>query len=433
MGPGRSVGAGVLLVLALGLLAPPAEGQETVGYVDWLNRRIDDAVAARLNQRGISKQVEAPSLAASSTTLVDHASFADVLGVAFNPPTFPRANAGEPEASSQTFSLTPYAVLSAVAGVSPDDPFFYEEKRLWRSVAVNLGFEDEEADAAGGEDATGRTLVAGLKVKVWNPREVDRGDPGLVRLRSRLGVAAGEVAGLTRSVRDTLFFRLAEPLGIDTASASAKVAFVSRLGNAGVFQSYLALLGEEGRRVVLEMIDEHVDAVVALREQARELVAELRGEPQLSLQVQSRTRDMGRDEVRVGLAFDLGLTSRLHWTLNGGATFVGGAGPGESGEGANLATEISFQLRPGTLEGPDPIRLGMALEGELFDGAKPVWNLQGRLVIPLVEGISLPVTAIWSNRPVLVDGDELVDGGDLLGRLGLAVDTSRLLLAMSGR
>lgn len=401
-----------------------ARAQGSLGYVDWLNRRIDEAVTARLNQRGTAKQAEAPSTAASSTTLVDHASFADALGISFNPAVFPRREDGEAEATSQSFSLTPYAILAALRGTSPTDPFLYEESRAWRRLSISVGFEDE--DGGDGAPNAGRTLLTALKLKLWSPREVDPGDPRIGPLRGQLGLAAGSIAALDGEIQDTLISRLTVPLGLATSmSQTQRAQFINRLANPQVFQAYLALLGEEGQRVILELIEDHVDAAVGLRQQTRQLVAELRGQPQLSLDVQSRTRATGGDEIVLGLALDLGLTDQLHWTLNGGAKFVGEADSISSAEGANVATELAFQLRPPSMAGPDPIALGIAVEGEVFDGRKPIWKVQGRLTIPVLEGISFPVTATWSNR------SELVDDDDLFGRVALAIDTSRFLLALS--
>ena len=69
----------LLAVAVLTLLPTPVDAQ---AWPVWLNDRMDEAVAARLAQRGSGRQVEAPSIARGSTALVDHASFADLVGMA---------------------------------------------------------------------------------------------------------------------------------------------------------------------------------------------------------------------------------------------------------------------------------------------------------------------------------------------------------------
>ncbi|HSH74366.1 MAG TPA: hypothetical protein VLA09_01585, partial [Longimicrobiales bacterium] len=126
-GVGGWTGRALFGLLLVGLTAPPAYGQATSqDFVTWLNSTVDHIVATRLEQTSSSHQVEAPSALPSSTSLVDNASVSDLIGLALAPPTFPRADAGQAEATSQAFTISPYAILAALTGRDPNDPYFYQ-------------------------------------------------------------------------------------------------------------------------------------------------------------------------------------------------------------------------------------------------------------------------------------------------------------------
>ena len=76
---------------------------------------------------------------------------------------------------------------------------------------------------------------------------------------------------------------------------------------------------------------------------------------------------------------------------------------------------------------PDPLALDLAFEGLFIEAEENTWRLQGKLTVPLMEGISLPVSVTWANRT------ELVEGEHTIGRVGLSVDTSRLLSALESQ
>jgi hypothetical protein len=59
-----------------------------------------------------------------------------------------------------------------------------------------------------------------------------------------------------------------------------------------------------------------------------------------------------------------------------------------------------------------------------MESATPTWRLQGKLAVPILEGVTLPVSVTWASR------DDLVMESDVFGRVGFTVDTSRLLAAV---
>jgi len=119
---------------------------------------------------------------------------------------------------------------------------------------------------------------------------------------------------------------------------------------------------------------------------------------------------------------DLGLTSRVTLMLNSALTFVDT--PGDDPWGGTAATGLEFALGSDRTTGPDPLTLDLAFEGQLLQSQDATWRLQAKLMVPLLEGVSLPISATWSSR------SEALEEAHVLGRLGLAVDTARLLCAL---
>jgi hypothetical protein len=375
---------------------------------------VDEVVAARLAQRGSGRQAEAPSIARGSTALVNHAAFADLVGVALGLlPTMGEDGPGT-EVRTTAITITPYTVLNAVLGLDPDDPFVYQRGGAWRSVALTLGTED--ADSTGGG---GRAALVGAKVRLWSRQTVDPASDRVRQLRSDLGAAGGAFGDLSAQLQDSLFAWVGGQVGLGQSE------FINRIMNdASSLRAYLNLAGAEREDALLRMIADAVDPFVRLRTAANAVVEELRGAPQLALDVQSSLRESGSDELRIGLALDVGLTRRATWTLNGSATLLDPPGSVPSTWGGTVASSLTLDLGRDRMAGPDPLALDLAFEGRFMESATPTWRLHGKLAVPILEGVTLPVSVTWASR------DDLVMESDVFGRVGFTVDTSRLLAAV---
>jgi len=416
-----------LPALALACCASPASAQT---FVDWLNERLDVLVAARLAQDSGAREVEAPSITESSTALVNQSGASDLVGLALNGSPLSRRGPDDPETSSMVVSLTPYAILSAILGIDPDDPFHYEARRAWRIVSLTLGTEDAEVAADG---AQVRATLIGLKLELWSRRTPDPSSAAVQNLRSSLGLAAATAGPLSAALVDSLhawtgafagFPRTADPA---TADAN-RVGFVNEvLRDPGRFPGILRFIRDEQADVLLGMIEDEIDPFLENRRAANDVLAEIRGAPQLALDVQSRIRESGDDDVRIGLALDLGLADQWHWVTNAGATFVSGDGDAGVASGVTVASGFTFDLRTPRLGGPDPFSLEAAFEGEFLEERDPTWRVQGKLTLPVLPGLNLPISVTWANRTDLIDEEAVV------GRVGFTVDSARLLRGLGGK
>lgn len=390
----------------------PVAGQ-TLG--EWLNDRVDEAVAARLSQRSAGRQVEAPALARGATGLLNTPSFADLVGVALTLVPV-GSDAGEDGTGTTAVTLTPYSILSAVLGLDPDNPIELHRHRGWRSVALTLGTE-EANEESGAERAT----LVGVKYLVLDKQRIDPASQTVRDLRTALGIAGTAFRQISDEVQDSLFNWVGPSLGM------SNVDFINQLSNsATALPSYLQLIGSDRIAVLYDIIAARVDPFVRARRAADQVVEGLRSAPQLSIDVQSRLVDSGQDEVRLGVVFDLGLNDRTNWTFNGAATVRPGIDEAEDQWGATVASGFRIALGDDGSVGPDPIAVDLGFDGTFLDEQSPTWRLQGKLQIPVTEGISVPISVTWASRTTLVDES------DVIGRVGFTVDTSRLLGATGG-
>ncbi len=76
-------------------------------FSTWMNCRVRDVVAAKINQRGVNKQVQTPSIAESSTSLVDQTEAPDLVGLALN---FAGLNTGSDDSSKNANYFTTSAI-----------------------------------------------------------------------------------------------------------------------------------------------------------------------------------------------------------------------------------------------------------------------------------------------------------------------------------
>lgn len=421
----RTVRILALAALALVFDASPLAGQD---FTAWFNDRIDEVLASRLGQRSGARETEVPSIARSSTGLVDRSGASDLVGLALNGAPLTRGEAGDVETSSTAVTVTPYALLAGVLGIDPNDPFLYEERSAWRAISITLGTEDAEV----GEDgATVRSTLLGLKVRIWSERTPDPSSAAVRNLRGTLGGAAAAAGPLSGALVDSLhawagaFTGYAPDADRETHQRSRAAFNNDVLRDRDRFPGILRYIGEEREDILLDMIEARIEPFLAHRRAANEVVAELRGEPQLALDVQGRIRPSGGDDYRVGLALDLGLADQLHWVLNAGASFVLGAEGSEDAAGGTISSGLTYDLRRPGLTGADPPSLEVAFEGEFLEERGPSWRVQGKFMLPVTQGLVLPLSVTWANRTDLIDESEVV------GRVGFTLDTARLLAAFA--
>lgn len=410
-----------LPVAAFALLLMPTVARGQQDFDDWLNREIAELVAARMAQTSHTNQVEIPSLGANSTALVDQASASDFVGVGVNPITLLNDGGDELERVTRAFTINPYVVYAALA--SPRDPLrpsFYRDRlaQVLRKFSITVGSEELESNDASVADR--RATILGLKFLSWNERDLDRAEQD--ELIQQLRAASREFTSLRNAVIDSLFLWTHEELDFDTTTTDA-IRFRNAL--SANLTRILESIGPQRRGQIDRMIEAAITPFEELQRAANDVAAEVRKSLQLSLAVFSKTGQDIANEYRASAIVEIGPKRALNVTLNGSFEFrEATAIDGDDHYGASVAALATFQLTGDDIFGTQPATFSVSGRWKKLDGIDAIYAIQGKLSVPLVNGVTLPISVTYASDPELVEEDEV------LGRVGLTIDTARLLKAL---
>ena len=189
---------------------------------------------------------------------------------------------------------------------------------------------------------------------------------------------------------------------------------------------YRTKVGEEIAKALDLFIDQQLtDAeLVAFRnldDAAREAVESIRRAPQLAVGFTAKQRRIGIDEYLGSLIFDYGVADRINLTLNGSYTYNDSEIVGGDLRGFKFAGQLKFQLNRENLLGKKPLFFDISTSGSWMNNVDALYKAQGKLTIPIADGIEFPVSVTWANRTSLIDEKEV------RGQFGFTLDTARLM------
>lgn len=397
-----------------------------LNFGQWINCRVDAAVALRMNQKGMNKQVEVPSIGSNTTSLVDQTEAPDLLGLGLNLIGM-KKNGGTEDDDNEAISVTTsaYALYAALTRNDALDPRFYLEHQGLRRLSFTMG-QDEAEEAS---DETNRAFLFGFKYMIINKRDasLQSNRDELKKVSQFVGPAGMAVVNIQPEVEDYLFTELGKSLGypaIGEADVDAKIRFITqRLTTANDTKATLKMLSPKQLSEVLEIVSAGVDAQVALRQVTTEVFEKIRRRPQLSFSFQTKQhRAEAVDEYRSGLLLDLGVYQRLNLALNATFDYEDSKLIGGDKRGGRFAGEGYFHLTDQNIfGGKDPLVMSIAGEGKWRTSAKPTYTGQVKLTIPLFDGINLPISFSVANR------SDLIDESTVRGRFGFTFDLAKLL------
>ena len=392
-------------------------------FTAWINCRYDEIAAARISQRGNTQQVELPSIAENTTSLVDQSSAPDLMGLALDLAGLNKGSDSGKTGMAVTFSA--YALYARGSNHDGLDPEFYTRHADLRRFSFTIGRDNDETKAGTNDAAT----ILGGKVLLINRREVTRREnlDLLDKVSKRLSTAASDFAAISSDVQDYIYNQLAAKLNLlIPATTASKIAFNNNQLNVGNFAGTLALLDAKQLDQIREMITSRINSKVALEDESLKAFETIRRKPQLSFILQSKLRkDIGVDEYQTGLTYDYGLYRRLNLTINGTFNYRNSPAIGADTRGGKLATEARFQLTPdkNILGGTGPFLFSLSSSAEWLTKTKPTYIGQAKFTIPIYSGIDLPISVSFSNKT------ELIKESKVRGRFGFTFDLAKLLSA----
>ncbi|MEW6127870.1 MAG: hypothetical protein AB1757_12600 [Acidobacteriota bacterium] len=508
-----------------------------VGFVEWLNKRVKDAVAAKVNQRSNTNQAETPSTSGNTSSLLDQSSAPDLFGVALNlaglsNPTKTETSGGmesAKEVNSASVTATAYSLYAALKRIDPLDPTFYNAHPDWRRLSFTLGYDNEKID---GVATPNQVTIFGSKYLIINHRDAARKcrnqtgamafchETSLNNLTNSLAAASADFGKLTQEIQTFVLsqsevvreFSLATRFKAFMSSIIAKdEASINRLqaeiadlkreiaapnitqeqmdtkkkeiedrqsriekltlrknkfvteaqafkdrdlesdfgaifnfekisqwpdiqkqflstglneifASASAFTKLQAILGDEGIKRIDALIEKRLSSFIKLDEVANDAIDEIRNGTQFSIAVQTKTRKEGTDEYKAEVIYDKGVYKALNFTFNGAFEYKNNKAIGADLRGMSLAGQLELKITPDRcLECANPIRASLAYEGNWMSGQDWIHKVQGKVKIPIINGVDFPISFTYSNRT------ELIKEKDVRGQFGFTFDLSRLI------
>lgn len=399
-------------------------------FTAWINCKVDVIAAAKMNQTAPHKQVEIPSIADNTTSLVDQTEPPDLISTGLNLAGL-SSKTGETEKTSFSVTTSAYALYSMASKRDPLDPSFYVRHPDLRRVSFTLGRElPDDKDAKDTDPAT----IIGVKVLALNKRDASLASnrSRVQTVSQRLRDASPDFLKTSFEVRQFLYNELAAPLGLPAVATPASIVqfFDDHLSSSAQMKATLGLLSEKQMARIDEIIESRIDSAVALRDASMKAFEEIRRRPQLSLNFQSKLRPgNGTDEYRGGVLYDFGVYRRVNLTLNATFDYDDSKTIGGDKRGGRLAGETHFLLTPGDklFTGRDPLVFSVSGEGKWMSNAKPAYTGQLKLTIPVAAGIEFPLSVSFANRR------DLINEKTVRGRFGFTFDIAKLFKGLGGR
>jgi hypothetical protein len=191
-------------------------------------------------------------------------------------------------------------------------------------------------------------------------------------------------------------------------------------------------LGKDAADAIDVFIDQQLNdaELIAFRnldDEARAAVEHIRRAPQLSLAFLTRQRKIGNNEYSGEAIFDYGIQNRVNLTLNGAYRYKDSKIIGGDTRGFMFSGQLQFQLNRENLLGKKPFYLDVSTQGNWMTGTKATYKAQGKITIPIADGIDFPISVTYANRT------ELIKENTVKGQFGFTVDTARLIRALTFR
>ena len=194
-------------------------------------------------------------------------------------------------------------------------------------------------------------------------------------------------------------------------------------------QNYRDKLGKEAADAVEKFVDEQLDAgeLIAFRNLdsvGSSALEYIRRAPQLSVAFFTKQRKIGLNEYLGEAIFDYGLANRINLTLNGAYSYKDSKVIGGDQRGFVFGGQLQFQLNRENLLGKKPFYLNLSTNGNWTSGTDAIYKAQGKISIPIADGIDFPVSVTYSNQ-----ADDLLKESTVKGQFGFSIDTARLIRA----
>lgn len=399
----------LLTLLATFFAAVPAQAQ-TNNMDTWLNQRIGQAVAVRMSLRDPRKVPQIPSGSVTDANLIDRSNMPDIAGISLKLPDQP-SSSGISERGATAFSATPFLLLSLLKRNL--DVQSYAKSELARRIGLNATFD---TDSAG--KMTNLIQAKVLLKSRANVLEFDKNND----VGKNLAKATQDYGALRNEIFNYFCSRICDQLGVTDT-----VQFRNDFSNPNTRDARIAMVGNEGMTAVDALIVKRVDSFVQLRTIIGTLEAQARSTPEVSLGGTFRNGIAGTpNSVRALLIVDWA-SMRNDLTFNVGYERVEAVDTVEEKNRIAAAGQYLWRLSPdGAVTGRTAMSLALAGSAGIdpTDTKDYVFKVQAKLLLPIAEGMNVPLSVTWASRT------DLIDESELRGHVGFTFNVSQLFAAV---
>lgn len=182
----------------------------------------------------------------------------------------------------------------------------------------------------------------------------------------------------------------------------------------------IGMLSKDELAHIDSILSQYVEQEAQLQETVKTTIETIQKGPQLALNFTSKIRPHKPvDDYRLELTWDYGLVKRLDWTANISYEYRDFTDLGADIRGGRFANQFEYQFGSKVLH--DPLKLAVSVEGKWQTKTSSTYVVQGKLTIPVMDGIALPLSASWANR------SDLIKESYVKGNFGLTFDVAKLL------
>lgn len=390
----------------------------------WINCRVEQIAAAKINQRGTTKQVETPSIAENTTSLVEQSQAPDLFGIALNLAGLESKTSGEEKNTAGSLTTSAYALFAAAAKKDPLDPAFYLKHSNLRRFSFTIG---RELPDDRNSNTNNRATIVGFKYLVINKRDasLDRNRAKLAQIgHGLLPTASVDFAKTTDDILNYLYRELAPSFRLPQPGTPADQIQFLNVNLGPNLTATLGQLTDKQNKEIDEIVASRIDSKVNLIDASQKVIETIRKAPQLSITAQSKLRSgNGTDEYRGGLTFDYGVYRRINVTLNATYDYQDSKVIGGDLRGGRIAGGTFFQLTPekNIFRGKDPWVFSVAGESKWMSNTPSKYTGQLKLTIPISDGITFPLSVSFANRR------GLINESTVRGRFGFTFDIAKLI------
>jgi len=442
----------VFISSTCGLTNQSASAQPTLGR--WLEERAvtlspgltPNRVGALIDQANESKQPEIPVISVSAQSLTENT---DVPG--FVSSAIQIAGIVNSETNPASVTITPYAAKAFISRRDPSDPDYYEERSnvLLRRFALSIGYDNSDVTNAAGDKFQRGTLLSGKWI-VFGSRNVSDYLSGLERrsrsprendLLAAIVALQGDIAvqglNVEKPAVDYLVtvvnsrpdnfaaLRAALPGAPDVATFASQIT--NKVDRPNFKEDFLPLLKESETARLDDLIRRSglpstFSRYFEFTRQFAQEIRNLQNRPQLAVSYETKLRSRFDDDYLAQIIYDGGGKRDSKWALNAS---YGRKLDDMSTTNKGLRLSAKYTLPTGDenpADGDQPNRLSVAAEADR-SGSKDIYRTQVQYLIPLADGINLPISLTFANRR------EFIDEGKVKGHIGITIDYEKIKLS----